>query len=154
MGRFLVWLSHREPESPQLTGFWGLFVSNGISAQISATGMTPVPTSDRPTAYRALIAQLAHALVETEDDPIIVSEGHDTQPGITDYQGKWPLRVIPAKASTARVSANGVEMTVYASAHGKPPASFQIQVPMTPDKAQRLASDLSLAATEAKRIGR
>lgn len=56
------------------------------------------------------------------------------------YQGDVPFRIIPARGSTARAARGGVEMTVYASVHDKPPDAFQIQVPMTPDEARELAT--------------
>jgi hypothetical protein len=68
---------------------------------------------------------------------------------VTSHQGESPFRVMPAQQSTARVSAGGVEMTIFASVHGKPPSAFQIQVPMAPDEARKLANDLVRAATEA-----
>lgn len=69
--------------------------------------------------------------------------------GEITYRGESPFRVMPAQGSTARVSGLGVEMTVYASVHGKHPAAFQIQVPMTPEEAQQLAADLMASAKEA-----
>jgi hypothetical protein len=155
MGRFVVWATHREPELPQLTGFRGLFTDNGMSAHISAFGMTPPPVGDRGSAYRALILELANALKAAAEGPGgSVGEGEPAR-DLTAYLGEWPLRVTPAKPSTASVSGGGVQMTVYVSAHGMPPDAFEIQVPMTPDEAQKLASDLQQAATAAKtRMGR
>jgi hypothetical protein len=140
MGKFAVWLSYRE---------------NGMSAHISAFGMTPPPVGDRGSAYRPLILELANALKAAAEGPGGgVGEGAPTH-DLTAYRGEWPLRVVPAKASTAKVSGGGVQMTVYASGHGSPPDAFEIQVPMTPDDAQQLASDLQKAATAAKtRMGR
>jgi hypothetical protein len=69
MGRFVFWLSHREPESAQMTGFQGLFTDNGISAQIAAFGMTPPPVGDRQSAYRAMLLELANALKATAEGP-------------------------------------------------------------------------------------
>ena len=72
---------------------------------------------------------------------------------LTSHQSESPFRVMPAQQSTARVSGRGVEMTVFASVHGKPPGAFQIQVPMMPDEARKLANDLIDAATEADMNG-
>jgi hypothetical protein len=155
MGQFFVWLSHREPDSTKLTGFAGQFADGDISARISAFGLKPVATSNRQVAYRAMVEQLANAMLGTADNPISVTESAPASSDITAYQGGWPLRVLPARASSARVSGGGVEMTVYASVHGNPPDAFQIQVPMTPDDARQLAEDLSKVAGEAKtRMGR
>jgi hypothetical protein len=68
---------------------------------------------------------------------------------ITAYQGEWPLRVIPAKPSTACESNGGVLLTVYASVHGKPSDAFEIQIPMSADYARQLAQDLQASAIAA-----
>jgi hypothetical protein len=73
--------------------------------------------------------------------------------GDITYQGNSPFRVIAARGSTARVSDRGVEMTVYAAVDGKDPGDVQIQVPMTPAQASRLAAELIEAAAEARRRG-
>ena len=136
MARFFIWFSHRDPDSSQLTGFSGLFAGSNISARISAQGMKPVASSNRQIAYRALVEELAHAMLNAVSEPNGISEA---RPDIAEYQTKWPFRAIPAQPSTARVSGGGVEMTVYASVHGKSPDGFQTQVPMTPDEARQLA---------------
>jgi hypothetical protein len=150
MGHFFVWSSHREPDSTLLTGFSAQFADSGISARISAFGLRPVPaTGDRRIAYRTMIEQLVNAMLGTADDPISITEDTDRRTDITAYQGNWPMRVFPAQVSSARVSGRGVEMTVYASAHGSDPNAFQIQVPMEPDHARQLAEALLRAASEA-----
>jgi hypothetical protein len=74
--------------------------------------------------------------------------------GEIKFEGESPFVVPLARASTARKSGDGVEMTVYASAHGKPPSAFEILLRMTPDEAQQLARDLNAAAIAADREGR
>jgi hypothetical protein len=69
--------------------------------------------------------------------------------GKLTYQGDSPFRVMPARPSTARASGRGVEMTVYAMA-GKGPIDVQIHVPMTPDGARQLATELITSAIEAE----
>ena len=149
MGRFVYWLSHREPESPRMTGFRGLFTENGMSAHVSAFGLMPAPVGDLGSAYRAMILQVANALKAVAEGP-----GGDIGPGyppadINAYLGGWPLTVLPAQQSTARVSDRGVRMTVFASVHGMPPDAFEIQFPMMPDEARSLANDLTRSANEA-----
>jgi hypothetical protein len=65
------------------------------------------------------------------------------------FEGESPFRLIPAQASTARVSGQGVEMTVYVSVEGKHSSDFQIQVPMTPDDARLLSALLTASAIAA-----
>jgi len=152
MGRFFVWLSHREPESTHLTGFSAQFADENISARISAHGLNPVASRDRQAAYRTMIEQLANAMLGSPENPMSITENVERRSDISAYQGDWPLRVMPAQVSTARESRRGVEMTVYASVHGSPPDAHNIQIPMTPGEARQLAEDLlrAVAAAEKK----
>jgi hypothetical protein len=152
MGRFVVWVSHRGPDSAHLTGFRGLFTDNGISADVSAMGMSPVPAGNRQVAYRAMIEELANALLGTEEDPLNIGES-DQGSGII-FQGASPFVVPQARPATARVSGDGVEMTVYASVHGRPPTDYQILLRMKPDEARQLAGDLTAGAASADLRGR
>lgn len=78
--------------------------------------------------------------------------------GTLTYQGESPFRVTPLRPSTARVAGENVEMTVYVS--GPYPRSGvveidaplrQIEVPMSPDDARRLAAELRAKADETDR---
>jgi len=65
-------------------------------------------------------------------------------------EGEPPYRVIPAQSTTARVSKNAVEMTVYVSIHGASPSAFPIQIPMSVDDARALAGQLTASAIAAE----
>lgn len=71
--------------------------------------------------------------------------------GEISYQGESPFRVMTAQPTTARGSGRAVVMTVFASEHGRHPADIQIEIPMSPDEAQRLAADLQAAVAEANK---
>jgi hypothetical protein len=75
----------------------------------------------------------------------------ETVVGEIIYQGESPFLVLPAQPTTVRVAGLGVEMTVYASAHGKPPHAVQIRIPMTPDEARRLSEQLGTCVDEVMR---
>ena len=72
------------------------------------------------------------------------------------YQGQFCDSVCPptARPASARVSGNGVELTVYVSVAGKGPTDVQIQIPMTSDAARQLLSELRAAALEARKTAR
>jgi hypothetical protein len=66
------------------------------------------------------------------------------------YQGDSPFEVLPTQALTAHQSRDGVKMIVFASSPPQSPDAVQISIRLSPDQAQQLAADLTIAARKAK----
>jgi hypothetical protein len=70
--------THHDPESSDLTGLSFTIKFDGATALVSIE-MPPVPFQDRLAAYLAAIEDLGQALLQTAQNPQLITENPETQ---------------------------------------------------------------------------
>lgn len=70
---------HTEPESTDLTGLKFTIKYGRATSLVSIEEMPPLPFQDRIVAYQAAIEALAQALLQTAQNPQLITENPETQ---------------------------------------------------------------------------